>query len=51
MEFGRANNQLAIWDAGNNQEIRLDRTAAGPVPAKWAWTQIWVDEHEEAIAA
>lgn len=39
IQFGKANHQLAIWDAGNNQEIRLDNTttADGAVPAKWAW--------------
>ncbi len=36
IEFGKANHQLAIWDAGNNQEVRLDNTttADGAVPAK-----------------
>jgi hypothetical protein len=39
LAFGKANNQQAIWDAGNNTEIRLDNstTADGAIPAKWAW--------------
>lgn len=36
LDFGKQNHQIAVWDAGNNQEIRLDKTSDAAIPAKWA---------------